>query len=104
MAGPLEKGISDAIEKELVDVSAPSALQTFLETKYKWDELASNHVWAFGPEHYGSNALINDSLVTDTDQDALSRVRQSTVQGFRWSTREGPLCDEPMRNVKFRVI
>ena len=26
------------------------------------------------------------------------------IEGFKWITREGPLCDEPMRNVKFRVI
>ena len=24
--------------------------------------------------------------------------------GFQWSCREGPLCDEPTRNVKFKVI
>jgi translation elongation factor EF-G len=24
-------------------------------------------------------------------------------QGFQWGTREGPLCDEPIRNVKFKV-
>lgn len=25
------------------------------------------------------------------------------AQGFQWGAREGPLCDEPMRNVKFKV-
>jgi translation elongation factor EF-G len=25
------------------------------------------------------------------------------AQGFQWGTREGPLCDEPIRNVKFKV-
>jgi len=24
--------------------------------------------------------------------------------GFCWATREGPLCDEPVRNVKFKLI
>lgn len=23
---------------------------------------------------------------------------------FQWGTREGPLCDEPIRNVKFKII
>ena len=88
LAGPLEKGISDSIEKELIDISDNSALPSFLQTKYSWDELASNHVWAFGPEYYGTNVLVNDSLVSaTTNQDALNRVRQSTIQGFRWSTR-----------------
>jgi len=25
-------------------------------------------------------------------------------QGFQWGTREGPLCDEPIRNVKFKIL
>lgn len=25
-------------------------------------------------------------------------------QGFQWGTREGPLCDEPIRNVKFKIV
>lgn len=25
------------------------------------------------------------------------------LQGFQWGTREGPLCDEPIRNVKFKL-
>jgi len=31
--------------------------------------------------------LVNDSLPTNTSQDILARVKQSVVQGFRWSTR-----------------
>lgn len=26
-----------------------------------------------------------------------------SLQGFQWGTREGPLCDEPIRNVKFKI-
>jgi U5 small nuclear ribonucleoprotein component len=26
------------------------------------------------------------------------------IQGFQWGTREGPLCDEPIRNVKFKIL
>ena len=31
-------------------------------------------------------------------------MRESIVQGFQWGTREGPLCDEPIRNVKFKIL
>ena len=37
------------------------------------------------------------------DKSLLSTVKDSIVQGFQWGTREGPLCDEPIRNVKFKV-
>jgi U5 small nuclear ribonucleoprotein component len=26
------------------------------------------------------------------------------VQGFQWSTKEGPLCEEPIKNVKFKIL
>lgn len=26
------------------------------------------------------------------------------IQGFQWGTREGPLCEEPIRNVKFKIL
>ena len=34
----------------------------------------------------------------------LYTVREFIKQGFQWGAREGPLCDEPMRNVKVRII
>ena len=37
-------------------------------------------------------------------QDRLDSVKDSIVQGFQWGTREGPLCDESIRNVKFKIL
>lgn len=34
---------------------------------------------------------------------ALAAVRESIVQGFQWGVKEGPLADEPVRNVKFKL-
>jgi U5 small nuclear ribonucleoprotein component len=31
-------------------------------------------------------------------------VRDAVVQGFQWGCREGPLCDEPIRNAKFKIL
>lgn len=31
-------------------------------------------------------------------------LRLALLQGFQWGTREGPLCDEPIRNVKFKIM
>ena len=76
-----------------------------LREDYKWDALASRSIWAFGPSaKRGTNMIINDTLPYEVDSGLLSNVRDSIVQGFRWSCREGPLCDEPMRQVKIRVI
>lgn len=34
---------------------------------------------------------------------ALAAARDSIVQGFQWGVKEGPLADEPLRNVKFKL-
>lgn len=43
-------------------------------------------------------------VALQVDKGLLSAVRDSVVQGFQWGAREGPLCDEPMRNTKFKIL
>ena len=40
---------------------------------------------------------------TQVDKSLLNAIRDYTMQGFQWGCREGPLCDEPMRNVKIKA-
>ncbi|KAI0243842.1 hypothetical protein L0F63_006864 [Massospora cicadina] len=95
IAEPLDKGLAEDIEAHLGD---------FFREKYKWDVLAARSIWAFGPDEFGPNLLLNDTLPTEVDQLALRGVRDYVQQGFQWATREGPLCDEPIRNTKFRIL
>ena len=34
----------------------------------------------------------------------MNSARDAIIQGFQWGTREGPLCEEPIRNVKFKIL
>ena len=47
---------------------------------------------------------MDDTLPSEVDKGLLSSVKESIVQGFQWGTREGPLCEEPIRNVKFKIL
>ena len=76
----------------------------FFRSNYNWDLLASRSVWSFGPTTHGANILIDDTLPSEVDKGLLEGCRETIIQGFKWATREGPLCDEPIRNVKFRII
>lgn len=80
------------------------AVSSFFQKKYDWDVLAARSIWAFGPDAQGPNVLIDDTLPTEVDKANLELVKDSIIQGFRWATREGPLCEEPIRNVKFRLL
>ncbi|XP_064613567.1 LOW QUALITY PROTEIN: 116 kDa U5 small nuclear ribonucleoprotein component-like [Liolophura sinensis] len=105
IAEPLEKGLAEDIENEVVQISWPrKRLGEFFQTKYDWDLLAARSIWAFGPDVTGPNILVDDTLPSEVDKGLLGAVKDSIVQGFQWATREGPLCDEPIRNVKFKIL
>ena len=102
---PLEKGLADDIEGGEVRIGwERKRIGEFFQSKYDWDLLAARSVWAFGPDVAGPNVLVDDTLAGEVDKRALGTVRESIVQGFQWGCREGPLCDEPIRNVKFKML
>mmetsp|Transcript_18570 Transcript_18570/g.39863 ORF Transcript_18570/g.39863 Transcript_18570/m.39863 type:complete len:988 (-) Transcript_18570:519-3482(-) len=105
VAEPLDKGLAEDIENGNVSIEWPrKKLQDFFTTKYEWDLLAVRGLWAFGPDRQGPNVLMDDTLAGEVDKNLLNAVRDSIVQGFQWGAREGPLCDEPIRNVKFKIL
>ena len=104
VAEPLDDGIAEDIESGKVSIKDPvRKVGKFFEENYGYDLLASRNIWAFGPDDRGPNILQNDTLPSDVDQKLLRGVRDGIRQGFSWGTREGPLCEEPIRNVKFKI-
>lgn len=104
IAEPLDKGLAEDIESGKISISWPARkLGSYLVDTYEWDPLSARSVWAFGPTVDGPNLLLDDTLAGEVDKGLLGAVRDSIVQGFQWGTREGPLCDEPIRNVKFKI-
>ena len=76
----------------------------FFQNNYDWDLLAARSIWAFGPDATGPNILVDDTLPSEVDKSLLNSARDAIIQGFQWGTREGPLCEEPIRNVKFKIL
>ncbi|KAI1962955.1 hypothetical protein LOZ58_002579 [Ophidiomyces ophidiicola] len=104
VAEPLDDGIAEDIEAGHVLIRDPARkVAKFFEDKYDWDKLAARSIWAFGPDDMGPNILQDDTLPSQVDKKLLGTVRDSIRQGFSWGTREGPLCEEPIRNSKFRL-
>ncbi|XP_037949058.1 116 kDa U5 small nuclear ribonucleoprotein component [Teleopsis dalmanni] len=102
---PLEKGLAEDIENEVVSINwNKKRIGEFFQVNYDWDLLAARSIWAFGPDSNGPNILVDDTLPSEVDKNLLTSVKDSIVQGFQWGTREGPLCEEPIRNVKFKIL
>eukprot|EP00605_Chrysophyceae_sp_TOSAG23-4_P000149 GSChrysophyteH1.ASY1.ANO1.172.1 assembled CDS len=98
MAEPLDKGLAADIEVGMLTCSGqPEERQhtsIFLQEKYNWDLLGNN----------SPNLFLNDTLPSEVDTRHLETAKESIIQGFRWAAKEGPLCDEPMRNVKLKLL
>jgi len=104
VAEPLDDGIAQDIESGKVNIRDPiRKVGQFFEENYDWDKLASRSIWAFGPDETGPNILQDDTLPSQIDKKQVNTVRDTIRQGFSWGTREGPLCEEPIRNTRFKL-
>nr|AQS95494.1 elongation factor 2 [Sparus aurata] len=99
-ARPLEDGLPEDIEKG--DVSSRQELKArarYLADKYDWDVGEAGKIWCFGPDGTGPNMLVD---VTKGVQ-YLNEIKDSVVAGFQWAVKEGVLCEENMRAIRFDV-
>ena len=95
IAEPLEKSFSEGISTGLLNGNLEEKiLAKSLQTTFGWDLLSARNLWAFGPTDDSPNIIVNDTIPSEVDIGRLSAVKENIQQGFQWSTREGPLCDE----------
>lgn len=71
----------------------------FLCDKYEYDIGEARKIWAFGPEGTGPNLMMDVSKGVQY----LNEIKDSVVAGFQWATKEGVMCDENMRGVRFNI-
>mmetsp|Transcript_18743 Transcript_18743/g.46413 ORF Transcript_18743/g.46413 Transcript_18743/m.46413 type:complete len:1029 (+) Transcript_18743:77-3163(+) len=106
IAEPLDDGMAERLEAGKVKIDwEKRKLSRFFQNQYGWDLLSSRSVWAFGDSPTrGTNLLMDDTLPSEVDKQLLDSCRSSIVQGFQWATREGPLCEEPVRGSKIKIL
>uniref|UniRef100_A0A673KT49 Elongation factor 2-like n=1 Tax=Sinocyclocheilus rhinocerous TaxID=307959 RepID=A0A673KT49_9TELE len=99
-ARPLPDGLAEDIDKG--DVTARQELKQrarYLAEKYEWEVAEARKIWCFGPDGTGPNILVD---ITKGVQ-YLNEIKDSVVAGFQWATKEGALCEENMRAVRFDI-
>jgi elongation factor 2 len=99
-AEPMPDGLADDIDKG--EVSArddPKNRAKILSEKYEYDVTEARKIWCFGPDGTGPNILMD---VTKGVQ-YLNEIKDSVVAGFQWAIKEGVLCEENMRGVRFNI-
>ncbi|CAI8047296.1 Elongation factor 2 [Geodia barretti] len=99
-AGPLPDGLAEDIDKgEVAPRQDPKVRARYLVEKYEWDATESRKIWCFGPEGTGPNLLMDVSKGVQY----LNEIKDSVVAGFQWATKEGVLCEENVRGVRFNI-
>ncbi|VEL23967.1 unnamed protein product [Protopolystoma xenopodis] len=99
-AEPMSEEVCKAIDDGKV-----SAKQDFKERgrvladEFGWDVQEARRIWCFGPESTGPNCVVD---VTKGVQ-YLNEIKDSVVGAFQWATKEGVLCEENMRGVRFNL-
>jgi len=77
----------------------PKTRGRFLADKYDYEVGEARKIWCFGPEGTGPNIVIDASKGVQY----LNEIKDSVVAGFQWASKEGVLCDENMRGVRFNI-
>merc|ERR1712223_265136 len=96
MADGIAKEIDDGTIFPRQDVKIRGRL---LADNYEWEIGEARKIWTFGPEAMGPNLLVDASKGVQY----LNEIKDSVVAGFQWATKEGVLCDENMRGVRFNI-
>lgn len=109
IAEPLDEGlVTDLAEGNIKLTDNINEVSKFFQTKYNWDLLSSRSIWTFGADSKGAdsptNLLINHTLPSRVNTTLLYSVKENIIQGFKWGISEGPLCEEPIYNTKFRLL
>ena len=71
-----------------------------LSEKHGFDKNEAGKIWGFGPFGEGANMLFD---ITQGCQYMLE-IKEHMLSGFELVTKNGVLCEENMRGVRFNVV
>jgi len=99
-AVPMPDGLAEDIDNgEVTPRDELKARARYLSDKYDYDVTEARKIWCFGPETLGPNIFVDCTKGVQY----LNEIKDSCVAGFQWASKEGALCDENMRAVRFNL-
>lgn len=102
VATPVGHALGRALDAGTVTGSMPrDELCSVLQSQFDWDALATSGLVGFGPDtQYGPNAVVADLVDGAIPAEAL----QAILQGCSSALRRGPVCGEPVREVRIAIV
>merc|ERR1711990_1174399 len=99
-ACPMPDGLAEDIDSGEVSAKQDFKIRgRYLADKYEYDITEARKIWCFGPDTMGPNIVIDATKGVQY----LNEIKDSVIAGFQWASKEGVLCDENMRGVRFNI-
>merc|ERR1712217_672182 len=99
-AEPMVEELSQAIEAGPAGPKAEMKERAkLLRDKFDWDDAQARKIWCWGPETDGANVVVDTTVAIQY----LAEIKEHVNSGFQWVTKEGPLCEENMRGIRFNL-
>merc|ERR1711972_478309 len=57
-------------------------------------------IWCWGPETEGANVVVDTTQAVQY----LIEIKEHVNSAFQWTAKEGPLCEENMRGIRFNIM
>merc|ERR1711870_93409 len=102
-AVPLDEELSNEIEKPNSVVGAkgdPKERSKVLKKDYNWSDDEARKLWCYGPETDGANVIVDKTVAVQY----VNEIKEHVNSAFQWASKEGPLCEENMRGVRFNLL
>ena len=100
-AVPMPEGLANDIDDNKVTPrDDPKTRKAYLCENHEFDATDAMKIWCFGPESTGANIVVD----TTKGVQYLNEIKDSVVAGFQWAAKEGVLCEENMRAVRFNLM
>jgi elongation factor 2 len=101
VAEPLDEDLCKAIEDGPAGPKADAKERAKLyREKFDWDENSARKIWAWGPETEGANVVVDQTQAVQY----MNEIKEHVNSAFQWTTKEGPLCEENMRGIRFNIM
>merc|ERR1719329_1705777 len=101
VAEPMSDEVCKDIEEGKIGPKTdPKEKAKILREKYSWDDNDARKIWCYGPETEGANVVVDKTVGIAY----LLEIKEHVNSAFQWATKEGPLCEENMRGIRFNLM
>ncbi len=98
---PLHEDLPDLIERDEISATQDVKIRgKRLVEEFEWEKEDAQKIWCFGPENVGPNVVVDMTKGVQY----MNEIKESMVSSFQWTSRQGVLCEESMRGMRFNVV